>query len=1072
MFISTGSGIFQINSKDGLAGMQWDLSNIINNRPSLLPRKMDPAASGDPNAPVVSSGRHGRCETTAKGDDVQLIPKGKGYTNAVCLTFGENGMMDSYPMEDDLSSGVINSGPDGIINTWHLPSCTHYGPPVYGDNNFQRKSGAYGNPDLFCGDSVTGSNDHTAFLFGDDRWLTNEIGLNPAEYWRRQNCNVFTMAEEFNRCALGKSNSKAAVVGGGGALYTVMERMEGDDYLCHNGNVVGICPGPNNKFDQSGVQDTVNMLKSVVKGDDYLCEINPAGGLEYARFNFGDTHRLKHDNIVGYTEKVVSFILQKAGQPAVLNSAADDYRINYLTGEITIGSHNWLQAINGDPRKDVLIVYYRYQGSQTAICPGPNGVVETPYYFYVNYEIPDRRFAGPPVQLPAFLGGGLVTAPGLADVPVGSAAGSSITWDPTSVNNFGSFVCSGTDCPVSPGSDNTLDAAWVRDAEMKTGTLIPYFMPHRFDLYGQFDDWLCPIDGQMALCPGGNGYSQSYRLYTKVEMKRFNGVDDVLQNFENPNNSCYELEIIEERSHFYKNDESVYVLNAYQGVIGDDRVAWDPGTLSFYVTTGTNGINQSCISSRDYQLIPRFKGQPYQPIINGGANGTLETKPLKDELIFIDIESEKPLPKIIAGDDGVCNSFKIFDDRSELFFGSGAPDYPCVLAGPNGIADTPAQGNDSQLYLPGEKTGFDSFAVDTPEVVADGNKLFLFYSGVGWMRIPHSVPPSRGAFAKNGECKRPGLDNRWGNTTYSYSTGAMGLPMQERGFVAGDDGRTNETFIHSLDDNQGVMIAPRIGVATSTIERIAANPSDWSRVSTPALDVSGICGGALAGALGNFSLGSLSVSTGVGVPPTFNYFGSFSPEVLIKHNAGNNQPIFMMWLTGIYATKNDGGWGNDDYFSGLYKPDYQIGLARSTDGLSFDLANDINPLIVTGDLLVDFTTFLGGGEKAAYLNPTVFPGSDEETYGMIFKMAYNPPETSKLTYPSVVSKTTKDWLAFGVRNGFLYGGGISGLLSCKINSSRLTTGQGIYNWSASLILILPVVAVLVIRMRIRKSRKD
>jgi hypothetical protein len=1075
MFISTGSGIFQLSSLDGHVGLQWDMSNIYNNRPSLLPRSLDPNAPGDPEAPVVSSGRYGICDTDAQGDDIQVTPKGKGYKDSVCVTFGGDGVLDSYAMIDEYSNNVINSGPDGVINTWFFPSCVSYQPPIYSGQEL--KTEGIGNPDLMCGDSVPGADDNSAYLLGDDEWATSAIGVNPPEYWRRQHCDPLSIGEHFQQCALGKSNTWMITAGKDNVLNTVQERLSGDDYFCHYGDVVGICPGGNGVFDQPRVEEILSILRAAPQGGDYFCVISPAGGLEYARFKFGSTYQLQHKNLVPGSEQVISYNIAlydymnfSSDNPRLTRGV--DYQIDYVNGQITWLGTNWLTPVfgSGDPKKDALIVYYRYNGLQTGLCTS-TGHIDTAYNFFLDYKLSDHILAGPPVDYPAPLAG-LVgkargDANGLGDVQVGIAGGSTISWDPAQFR----FVCSGTDCPISPGSDNTLDAAWLRDADASGYSLPlqPWVIPNRYDMFGQFDDWFCPIDGQVALCPGGNGYFQIYRLYAKEEMKRYKGVDDVLTNFKDPHNPCYNLELVEERSHFYKNDESIYILYAYQGLMGDDRIVWDEGTGQFVLTTGLNGINQSCASSKDDELISRNKGQPYQYIINAGANLKMDTPALQDSLKSIEIEGEEPLLKIVSGDDGICNTFRINDDHAEIFFGTGAPDYPCVKAGPNGYADTKAQGNDSQLYLQGEKTGFDAFGIDTPEVVADGNKLYLYYTGLGWKNIPDQVPPDRDALASNGECKRPGLDNKWGNLSFQYATTTDNV--RERTFYT-RGGDFNGAVYSALDDNQGVLLAPRIGVATSTIERLNANPSDWDRVLDPVVDVGRVCYGALAGGLGSISLGGASISEGLDVPPSFNYFGSFSPDVLVKYEG--DQPIFLMWLSGIYATKNDAPAGSNDEFAGIWKPEYQIGLARSIDGKHFDVANDINPLMVSGDMMLDLNIILGDNtQKFSYLNPTVFPGAEDESYGMIFKMnkiIQNWP-TSGNSYPETNLLADQEWLGFGIRNGFIYSGGIMGMLSCGLNPGQVHGTQTIVQVGASLIILMPVAGLLYWRLR-GKSRRQ
>jgi len=1082
MFVSTGSGIFQLTSLDGLTGLEWDLSNITNNRPSLLPRRDDADAPGEPEAPVVSSGKYGFCDTTADANDLQVTAVGKGYKDSICITFGEDGVMNSYPMSDQLAGNTINSGPDGIINTFIMPNCIAYGPPLY--SNTIVPTEAPGNPDLTCVGHDPAASDKTAFLMGNDQWLTNEIGINPPEYWRRQNCSPFAMADEFNKCALSKTNTTMAVSGAGNyAPFTVSGRLDGKDHFCTDGFRVGICPDPlDGKFDQPGVENILSILRAVPQDDDTICLI-PAAGLEYARFLYSNTVQLKHSNIEPNSEIVVSLLLSVAGSPAELPRDQGYYSLDPATGTISMGGTDWLAGtvFDGWPRtKDVLMVYYRYQGTQYGICPGPDGQTNTSRAFSAFYKLPDRNLGGPTIEMPPATGFTTLPLPILADtyrdVTNGSTV-SSVVWD----SGLQQFVCKYADmsdsneCPISPGSDETLDSAWLLDLNAD-------LMSNHFDIYGQFDDWLCPIVDPLtghtvkAICPGGNGYFQIYRLWKREEMEHYEGVDELIAKFKDPHNPCYNLEMVDKRSHFYENDESEYVMFAYQGLMGDDRVAWDQGRQKYILTTGTNGINQSCLDSRDPQLIPRYKGQPYVNIVR--RSGVVPQTPiLSDTMTYIEIEGEKPLPKILSGEDGICNSYRLEDDRSQVFMGTGAPDYPCVKAGPDGIANTKAQGNDSQLYLENEKTGFDVFGVETPEVVAYGDQLYLYYAGLGWLNAPEQVRPGRGALAKLGECRKPGLDNKWGNLAVTYDMeGAGGTGnFRERTLVTSvSSDQPNAALLNALDDNQGVALASRIGVAMSTISRVAANPTDWDRVRNPVIDLGRVCHGSIGGSAVSFIFDALGVGGGVSeTAPSFNYMGSFSPDVLIKEIDGADKPLFMMWLTGEYSEYDDlqmSTYAKDEGLNGLYDPVYQIGLARSVDGVNFDTTNDINPLIVLGDFLADVLTTLSSVEdKSSFLNATVFPGAEEETYGMIFKMTNVMRKMDRTGPPQLPEISKREWLAFGVRNGFLYSGGLTSLISCSINAGQLKRAQIAYDLGAGAILLLPVIGLLILRLRNRKK---
>lgn len=70
------------------------------------------------SATEIGSGINWLCETTASGDDVQVIPVGTGRPNRICVTRGANAFRDSVPAGDDQVVGDdINTGADGICQT-------------------------------------------------------------------------------------------------------------------------------------------------------------------------------------------------------------------------------------------------------------------------------------------------------------------------------------------------------------------------------------------------------------------------------------------------------------------------------------------------------------------------------------------------------------------------------------------------------------------------------------------------------------------------------------------------------------------------------------------------------------------------------------------------------------------------------------------------------------------------------------------------------------------------------------------------------------------------------------------
>ena len=618
MFLTTGPGIYLITSNDGI---NWDLSNIYNDRPSLLPRKMDPNASGDSKAPVVSSGKFGYCETTAQGDDIQTVKLDVvngvtvpyGFPDTICVTFGEDGVLDSYPMVDEQNGSTINSGPDGIINTWFFPKKLNHPYPLIYKYYESTVSGAPGNPHLYAQDGVnftaSNANNEIAFLLGDDQWASEEIGLNPAEYWYKQNCNPYLMGEHFLRCALGgKSNVVSARPGADGILNTVTSALSGDDRLClSESGQVAICPGENGVFDQPQSIDLLAQLEQAIQPPDGLCPITPAVGLEYVRFRYSDTYKLKHKNVDPSTLKVVSLTTNSLLTGDITPN--EHYQIISLPDgevELKLGNNNWLAPNPPESRKyDVLIAYYRYQGSQIGICDDGDGVItvsvmagqtpisvsididdstNVPPFFYQWTQTLDRYFLGPPMESPDGSWGGGVGGflPELGDAYAGD-----VVWNPTTR----AFHCPDSSCAIAPGSDNTLNILWRladrdpdfpnRRAPAFDNEAYPGFnilgnnnygaWPKHYDLYGYFDDWYCPARQGgatvRAICPGGNGYFQIYRLWKRQEIARYENMDDLLENYEKPEGECYDLEVREEKEEYYESTETSYVLYRYEGVL-------------------------------------------------------------------------------------------------------------------------------------------------------------------------------------------------------------------------------------------------------------------------------------------------------------------------------------------------------------------------------------------------------------------------------------------------------------------------------------------------------------------------
>lgn len=81
---------------------------------------LDTAPGGDDmvDGATITTGADGLCDTAVANDDGQVIPVGQGEPNQVCVAPGPNGILESTPRFDDSVSGTsITTGPDGICQT-------------------------------------------------------------------------------------------------------------------------------------------------------------------------------------------------------------------------------------------------------------------------------------------------------------------------------------------------------------------------------------------------------------------------------------------------------------------------------------------------------------------------------------------------------------------------------------------------------------------------------------------------------------------------------------------------------------------------------------------------------------------------------------------------------------------------------------------------------------------------------------------------------------------------------------------------------------------------------------------
>jgi hypothetical protein len=1038
MFINYGSRIYMLESLDGHVGLQWDLSNLLYDRPSIVPRKE--RGQGSVTAPVISSGPLGFCETVPQGDDWWAAPElnassdypgetfvsntgvatrvPRGYPDTIAITFGDNQHLDSKALVDTQWGNVITSGPDGIINTFFAPRYIAYGykplalcnpieyrpPAVMPQTASEMRSFGPGTPDNpwiydFTVDAMVqplaslGGSNASAFLLGTDLWNPAVFDANtnsPAAYWQKQHCNFYSLAENFDRCAMGVpkdgyGQEPAAILSGGNGLldtaYSVLYPYRGGDYLCLDGttSTAAICPGPSGKFGWSDIYIPL-------KGDDRLWRVydpphtagDYAGSIDspyWPAFVFGATA----DIPMGGVYKVGI----DPGPDGVLQTMIiDSYTLVDLEDfKIIIGGDHYCQRENG---------------TGVAICPGAELEVDL-YLPYVNQVVRESRRLMSDWTM-------YLNNPDKIEVEVNDAA------------------------PLKLQSVNLI----------------------KRDLYDRYDDYFCLVNNRPAICPGENGFFQSYPLNEKVVVANDEDLFNLYQRVSNMvGQPCYELKAEKVQNTPAEDPKTVYFLYRYLGVRMDDKIKFDLAKGGFYVTTGPNGINQSCAAGNDPIWIPYHQGLPNQTIIVPAPGQPLNTYPLADELITY----TAGVKKISTSDDGIANSYVQGDDRMEIFMGTGKPDHPCVLAGWNGKADTTAQSyltdaslplsaNDTQLYEPGEITGFDAFHVGSADAVRLGSSVYLYYTGLGWETLPEQGRDGAGALAARGECTRAGLDYEWGEKDVSPKY------LKDNIYPYEYDRRLDLfDFPYALDNNEGVALAPRIGVAISTLTRLMANPGDWTYYDKPAVDVGRICAGAV-----DFPIEGLDLEL-PGLAADFHWNGAYSPDAVMTTAENEDDSLFILFFTGLSDAENQ----DPNIVTNASK----IGLARSLDGVNWEVLRDVNPLVTIKDFNLDF--LLGAG-AVNYGNPTVV-GAGEDEYGEpMFGMFFNkyeldfPGEKTTLSLRPV-DRRTKDFIGYALRKGKISPS------SCTIGANPMTTSQDRLRGALQLlIIVVPALLVMTVRL--------
>lgn len=136
-----------------------------------------------------------------------------------------------------------------------------------------------------------------------------------------------------------------------------------------------------------------------------------------------------------------------------------------------------------------------------------------------------------------------------------------------------------------------------------------------------------------------------------------------------------------------------------------------------FVHTGANGLNDSDRAPDDNDFVRKGNGFPFTVCITAGTNGRIDTTPANDDQVFGAM--------IHTGRDGVCDTRPTPDDVPVIPQGRGAPNMPCILAGPNDRIDSTVNPDDGSTVTPAGKPPYPfvmgGSAINLPGIAGQDN---------------------------------------------------------------------------------------------------------------------------------------------------------------------------------------------------------------------------------------------------------------------------------------------------------------------------------------------------------------
>jgi len=610
---------------------------------------------------LIHSGPDGICNSTAEGDDVQVLPPGAGEPSGVVIRPGFNYVLDTTPLLDDVVSGRrILAGPNGIADTFASKDDVQVIPVGKGEPNtlcvLPGPDQSLSTPRL-QDDSLVEDPKDFALMTTQHPQAGTPVALkkiSPRQdplYLDRPLPVPLTVAvlDRNGKPKAGISPEFHVISGTGtfdlgpGNSTSVVTNLETDLYADAQGNPRGtvtavFTPGPGG--------NTVEVLLPSNAGSAV-----PAAEPVYFEIEVLDQETLSPDTMTITAIPQTAFVGDTIQVELVIKDGATP--VHGLADRITFFTkRNTFKGMNATSfGQDRVQAVYIDQFETGDFSGGDEGAWNL--------------------------------APGGAQIEVTNEAS----------GMFGSYSAKFTAAEgQNPQIWRTVSTAGYRDVQIAFEYSFlgaPLLYGSRFIAEYSLDgaEWreLKNANDLTELAFGGGMW-----MYSKLNLKGISALNDSEVHIR----FTLDSGLATEPQTLYLDNVAVSgVMEIFEENFESYFPGEFPGSLepsSSFINSGLNGVLDSTPAGDDTPLFPQGNGQAYTTIIYPGPNGILDSDTLGDDV-------EGSGQTINSGPNGVAESVAGGDDYQEIPPGQGKPFTTAILTGANLVLDSVAWGDDEKV---------------------------------------------------------------------------------------------------------------------------------------------------------------------------------------------------------------------------------------------------------------------------------------------------------------------------------------------------------------------------------------